>query len=501
MSVLIGQPAQNEMVRLGDACSRPRLFHWLERHADARLRLIAAPAGSGKSTLLRDLKERGTLAAILTVGKGESAESLRERIAAALELPAANAATFATFHDALAGAPAITLGIDTADGGSDELVDELNALFETGPDHVRFVVAARSRRIARNARIFVEGAAVRVPSTLLRFTVSELAELCDRRNVPYTAKDLTTLLSATDGWATVTAACVRFAAQSGCSIGDSATRWLAEHRATFAEYVHQEVAHTSHSKVFSRLVSAGVLADIDDLSVLERDGVFVEANGSGFELMKIVRTVFSTRSFAHGSNSNQHALPMTVTVLGEFTASVAGRRVEWMRRRDAQIFKYVLLKPTGRASRGELLAAFWPDRDRQQALQALRTSCSNIRQALRDAVGTTAANDYFRADGDVTVPAESFIIDLHRFTSYAGSAAVSLANGDLGNALSNYKAAYELYRGPLLVDVPNCHYAHLAKSVDETFEELAQRLRGLQAHGKIAAELSAIVKHQQIAKG
>ncbi|MEO6912395.1 MAG: AAA family ATPase [Candidatus Baltobacteraceae bacterium] len=492
------------VVHSGGWLKRPRLLAWLDAHAGARLRLITAPPGSGKSVLLHDyLSLRCESTVYLKISADETAASLRHRIAEALGLCGNAVTDLVSLCAALDEAPPATLVIDNADAGATTLVELLNGLFEAGPDHIRYIVAARSRCVARNARLFVEGAAVRLPSTMLRFTAAELAQVCDQRGLSYEPKELTALLAKTDGWVTIVAASLRFAAQSGCSVGESADRWLAEHQATFTEYVQQEVSHTTHNKAFSRVVSAGVVSDIDDLVALERDGVFVESDsGAGYELMRVVRQAFYARSRGNDPRPPQQVFPMSVSVLGEFTASVAGRRIEWARRRDAQIFKYVLLKPTGRASRNELLAAFWPDRDRQQALQALRTSCSNIRRALRDAVGSTVASEYFRADADVTVPVGSFVVDLHRFTSYVSAGNASLAHGDSNAALLHFKGAYGLYRGPLLIDVPNCHYTHLAKSVDEMFEQLYERLHGLQrrATDQSTPRYVRIVKRQDVAQ-
>ncbi|MDQ2871885.1 MAG: AAA family ATPase [Candidatus Eremiobacteraeota bacterium] len=446
------------------------------------VRFVAAPPGSGKTTLLRELiAAAGGTSAYLRVTPRENASTLRARMAAALELDATAASSATAFRAALETTAPVQMFLDDVDNAADDCLDELNALFEDAPAHIHFVVAARSRRIVRSARLFVEGAAARMHADMLRFTANELAELCDARAVSYTERELNALLTKADGWATVVSGCVRSAAMDGRSLGQAFERWLEEYGSIFADWVLQEAHKAGHAKTFGRLTSSATLADAADLEALERDGIFVRAEPGRYALLPVVRDVCASGDVvAMGPTFAQSTTSMTVQVLGEMDARIGGCKVEWMRRRDAQIFKYVLLKPEGSATRDELLAAFWPDRERQQALGALRTSCSNIRQALRAAVGQAQAAKYFHADGEVAVAKNNVIVDVQRFTSYVAAGDASMENGDLSNAVSNFQAAYDLYHGPLLLDVANAHYTHLAGSVEEMFARTAAYLKGRQ---------------------
>ena len=69
-------------------------------------------------------------------------------------------------------------------------------------------------------------------------------------------------------------------------------------------------------------------------------------------------------------------------MLGWFRAEINGRPIKWIRHRDQQIFKYVALKSSGRASRAELTELFWPGGEKELASQCLRTALSNIRKAI-----------------------------------------------------------------------------------------------------------------------
>ncbi|HVA38900.1 MAG TPA: BTAD domain-containing putative transcriptional regulator [Candidatus Dormibacteraeota bacterium] len=458
--------------------SRRRLLDWLEQHAAARVRLVAAAPGCGKSVLLREYMT-GRDCAYLRIGRGEPAASARSRIAAALGIPPHVSST----HDDVVLAlsvcqPALVL-IDDADAGAPDWIDELNALVEEAPEHLQFVIAARSRSVIRSARLFVEGAVTRLPARALAFTAPELAELCDAHGVSYARKDLDHVISHTDGWPIIVSACVRLAAAEGSGLAHAFERWSADHRSVFADYVLQEAGRSGHLATFQRLLSTGTLADLADLETLERESVFVDFDGHHFVVFRAVRDVLSSTNTTSYPIAPLPVPPMAVCVLGEFEATVGGRRIKWLRRRDAQIFKYLLLKPDGRASRAELADAFWPGRERQLALQALRTSCCNIRHAVGEAVGSARTASYFVANGDVTVAKENVVVDAQSFSTHVAAAKTAAARGELRAVITHLEAARKTYRGSLIVDVPGAHYAAAAQEIDGTFATVESCLRAL----------------------
>ena len=177
--------------------------------------------------------------------------------------------------------------------------------------------------------------------------------------------------------------------------------------------------------------------------------------------------------------------PMHVQLLGEFDVRIDGQRVEWVRRKDAALFKYLVLAPFGRVSRAELCERFWPMHDRQQAAQNLRTTCSNIRTALRHCLPRSRADEYFTSVGrDIVLRADLALTDLSLFMDRVAAARAAMAERRLDLAIAEYESARTLYRGPLILDTEAEVHATLARDLDDAFAE-AQRhitaLRGLRA--------------------
>lgn len=104
-------------------------------------------------------------------------------------------------------------------------------------------------------------------------------------------------------------------------------------------------------------------------------------------------------------------------LFGWFTAEIEGRQVDWIRRCDRQIFKYVALRPGGCVSRGELGRVFWPDTPRHIVARNLRTACSNIRKAIARIVGLSQVEAYFQTGDQISISLENVIVDVHRFVA------------------------------------------------------------------------------------
>ncbi|MEO9171198.1 MAG: AAA family ATPase [Candidatus Baltobacteraceae bacterium] len=479
---------------------RPRLLDWLRANSGSRVRLVCGSPGTGKSALLEDFALATPGALVLTVAPSEPAASFCERLAQILGLDTDFASNLERLHQASAQRNAL-LVIDDADAGSEQLTDFLSGLFEQRAGELRFVISARTRDTFKNPRLLVDGTVARLPAAALNFTVAEIAQYCDQRNISYTSKDLSKAHALTGGWAIATAACIRYAGATGCSLNECMTHWRNEQAHALSEYVRHELRNRNAENTMLRVLSPdGGQVDPGDLSTLERDGLFVEYVDGRFSVMQPVRDFLGTHA-ARGLLEARIERPvMHVSVLGEFIVSISERRVAFMRRRDAQIFKYVLLKPTGRASRSELLDAFWPNHERQSALQGLRTACSNIRQALRDATNQDDATGYFTADGDLAVPRERVVLDVDRLAALVASGDVCLASGEIRSAITNYESARALYHGALIVDVAGCHYAHLAQDADSMFEHAREQLQVLVPSGSRLAGGNVVFQNKRIAQ-
>jgi DNA-binding SARP family transcriptional activator len=166
-----------------------------------------------------------------------------------------------------------------------------------------------------------------------------------------------------------------------------------------------------------------------------------------------------------------------VRMFGRFEASIGGRPIAWIRRRDAQIVKYLLLRPNGTASRAELRQTFWPDTDFGLATQSLRTACSNIRKAVAALVGYEQVDRYFQARSDVTINLGQTALDVRRFSAHVGDGDAELERGNTHEARAHYAAAERLYSGELLSgELPEPWYVARAEMFKSLYVGVLQRL-------------------------
>ncbi len=182
--------------------------------------------------------------------------------------------------------------------------------------------------------------------------------------------------------------------------------------------------------------------------------------------------------------------PIVARLLGELEIEIAGRRLEWIRSKDGKLVKYLLLEPSGRASRADLCRLFWPLHDRQQAAQNLRTTCSNIRTALRRVVPESRVELYFHCDRrEIVLATELAHTDLSDFTARVAEARGAMDAQRLDLAAELYEAARALYRGPLILDAPTETHTAIAARVEEAWNEIQRTLLALQ---RIGARLPAL---------
>jgi DNA-binding SARP family transcriptional activator len=164
-------------------------------------------------------------------------------------------------------------------------------------------------------------------------------------------------------------------------------------------------------------------------------------------------------------------------MFGRFEAAIDGRRIEWIRRREAQLFKYLLLKPNGGATRAELRSVFWPEGDYHLATQSLRTASSNIRKALAAIVGYANVDRYFSSRGDIAVNLERAVVDVRRFAAHVTDGDAEYERGNDSEALAHYRAAESLYGGDLLSgEYPEAWYAPRTEMYKVMYGRVLERL-------------------------
>ncbi|MGP6159518.1 MAG: AAA family ATPase, partial [Vulcanimicrobiaceae bacterium] len=381
---------------------RARIESWLERNASRPLRFLCGPAGLGKTTALTLYLGPRPRAFYLTLSDVEAPEQLREQLArAAGILPLFG--SFAAMVTALAAEAPCEIAIDGLDAATPELLEELAELAAALPEGASLLFAARSRNVIDMRRFLANGLAAMLDASQLAFDADELACLAEFHHVAYVPADVARLLEETDGWPIVAAWVIRDADETGAPLAGAYDRWRRRAGRLFNEFMLDELrALDPPSRAALHAVLSGASDDADALAALEAQGLFVQFTGDGYRMYRVARQFEAGVKPAPETESEPPRL-LVVRMFGRFEAEIGGRRIEWTRRREAQLFKYLLLKPNGSATRAELRSVFWPEGDYHLATQSLRTASSNIRKALAVIVGYANVERYFSSRGDISV--------------------------------------------------------------------------------------------------
>jgi hypothetical protein len=437
--------------------TRERLIAWLVRHCATPVRLVAAPPGFGKSMILQEYVAGRDRTLYVHAPSFESIDAMVACVREAVERWGDSAV--------------VEVAIDDADALTESESAVLEDLLRDAPAGVRFILGSRSRAIIRDPHLMLDGTVDVLGLEALSMKIGEIATLCDGFGVAYSDADLVALLKMTDGWPMLVHETIRYAAGQKQSLSAAFSKWMERHAGDLSRTIAADLDGHPLAAAFQRLCEGKSADNIDDLDSLERHGLYVKLTGGRYEVLRPISDLFATRAQTRESPSS-NTLPMHAHLLGEFKVHIGGRRVEWLRRKDAQLFRYLLMRPTGAASRAELCDVFWPEHDSAQARQNLRTTCSNIRSALRACLPFTDVSQYFSSRGtDLCVALDTVVTDLSRFNNQVALGKEALANNDTALAAVQFGMAHRTYRGPLMVDPPGCFYADIAEEIEEKLRE------------------------------
>ncbi len=141
---------------------------------------------------------------------------------------------------------------------------------------------------------------------------------------------------------------------------------------------------------------------------------------------------------------------VVATFFGHFNCTVNDRAVPWLRRMDRRIFRYLLLKADGAATRDEIRSIFWPEMDPAASNLSLRTACSNIRKAIGTLAGPNQAENYFCVANDrLSVNLERMNVDVRRYIAHIRAANFAYAADEWQTAYMHYQRAAAMYVGHL----------------------------------------------------
>ena len=430
-----------------DVIHRERLSLWLAEHADFPLRLLAAPAGCGKTTALVLYATRSRFpAAYVSLRAGDGAAAIRAAVCDALGLDAV--ADTETLLGALASVGRREILVDDADRASDDGRHLLQRLVFDGPENVTFVYAARTREVFETTRLISLGLAALCGGGRLAFTLDEAARFIDSsRIVRGDERDVARLVMDTDGWAFALCSTVRHAVSSGRTLDGALERWQRASGGLINEFIDAALADQEPALAArARRLFDGEPVDDATLDRLEARGMFVQLTDGVCRPYRVIARLARVAAPA----STTTLMPFAVELFGTPQVRFDGQRVEWVRRRDGQIFTYLALRPDGRASRRDLIRAFWPDADPLLGAQSLRSACSTMRRALAAITGHAALAHYVSFGEDIALNLDLLTVDARRVRAHVADSDDAASRSDDAVAADHAAAALRIVRGPFL---------------------------------------------------
>jgi hypothetical protein len=260
-------------------------------------------------------------------------------------------------------------------------------------------------------------------------------------------RDVARLVMDTDGWAFALCSTVRNAAASGQTLDGAVERWQRANRSLINEFVDAAFADREPALAErARRLFDGEAADDATLDRLEAHGMFVQLVDGICRPYRVISRLARVASPA----STSTLLPFAVELFGAPQVRIDGQRVEWIRRRDGQVFTYLALRPDGRASRRELIQAFWPDADPLLGAQSLRSACSTMRRALSALVGHATLAHYVSFGDDIALNLDLFTVDARRVRAHVADSDDAWGRAELDAAADHAAAALRIVRGPFL---------------------------------------------------
>jgi DNA-binding SARP family transcriptional activator len=442
---------------------RRRVLEWLDAASDSPVRMLCGPIGSGKTFAARQFVARseGT-AAYLAVPARADADRLRAMIA---------------------GCAAATVVLDDADRIDANVYAELvDAIFARELER-KLILVGRSRRRLRAESLIARGFARVCSDDVLAFDADEVERLAAAHGVATERDDIAQLLHDTDGWAVATEWFVRDAAENRRPLRDAFTHWRQRNGHLLLEFVeHEGFEDATSYEAFFNALREGWPAE-HEAARLEQLGLPIVRTRTGLRPYRILARLAAPISERVDVQMTT-TLPalMAVNVFGRFRCEIAGRAVPFSRRRDQQVFAFVVLQPECRTSREKLLEAFWPGVNHTVALQGLRTTLSRIRRAILEAAPSVDPQRYFETAGEVRVNVRAVAIDVHRFVDRIEQGRIDDARGAVEGAKHHYRVAQRIYADRVLAaEAPEPCLEREAERFEALYIEVLTRITELHA--------------------
>lgn len=395
---------------------------------------------------LRNVATNGIYVPVVT---GASAEAIWDAARRVLHLEAP-IASHDEFVKALAARAPLELGLDCEDVPDASGVEAIVGLIDDLPENVALLITCRSRIALNVGRYVADGTAVLCDAERLAFDASGIRHVAETLGVSFNHADVLRMVEVTDGWPQVVSGALRKAAEDNVSLGQAFEHWRVRHGHLFNEFVAVSLKAVSEKEadLVLKLMSGSYLDDRAQLQALEEQGLFVIHTPDGY---RPLRALSRSRLYDRYGRRVQPATPMQVRLFGWFLAEIDKQPIEWVRRRDRQIFKYICLQPNGTVSRAEVGQVFWPGAEKHLVAQSIRTACSNIRKAIANIVGFKQVETYFRAGDELCIDLDNVIVDVNRFVAHVNDADEQYNRSEYRSAYAHYRSAARVYRGDLLI--------------------------------------------------
>ena len=445
---------------------RLRAQAWFDASADSAVRIVYGPIGSGKTYAVRQFIERS------------AGEAVYVRV-----IPRSDATWLRTAIEA--SPPHSTVVLDELDRADPDAYTALFDAILAGEVRRKLVLVARSRRRLRAEVLIARGIARACGAEELWFDSNELEQLAALHRVKHDAADVAQLLHDTEGWAIAADWLVRDAAESGRRLSDAFSQWRERNGHLLLEFIESEGSNDAaafHS--FRDSLGQAWTNAQEEAERLEQLGLPIVRTRTGLRPCRILArlAVPATSSVPDPPTTVLQAL-MTVTVFGRFRCELAGRPVNFSRRRDQQVFAYVAVAPDCRVSRDALADAFWPGINRTVAAQGVRTTLSRIRRAIADTLPSIDAERYFEtASGDVRINVRAVAVDAQRFVDHVEQGRIDDARGAIDGAKHHYRVAQKIYADRVLAsEAPEPCFERRAAYFEALYVEALARITELHA--------------------
>jgi DNA-binding SARP family transcriptional activator len=444
---------------------RGRVVQCFDVAADAAVRILSGPIGCGKTFAARQFVARSEgRAAYVRVPARVTSDHLRAVIATS---PA---------HE--------TVVLDDVDRIDASVYGDLVEAILGGELERKLVLVGRSRRRLRAETLLARGFARAIADEALAFDADEVERLSAAYGVEFDTEDVVQLLHDTDGWPLASEWLVRDAAENRRSLRDAFSHWRRRNGHLLLEFVEREGFEdaAAYESFFSALRKGWRDGD-HETARLEQLGLPIVRTRAGLRPYRILARLATPVPAATEDRPTTTLPPlMAVNVFGRFRCEIAGKPVPFSRRRDQQVFAFVVLQPECRTTRDALLEAFWPGINHAVASQGLRTTLSRIRRAIADASPATDPERYFETAGEIRVNVRTVAVDVHRFVDRVEQGRIDDARGAVEGSKHHYRVAQRIYADRVLAaEAPEpCLHRH-AERFEALYVEVLTRIIELNA--------------------